>query len=113
MPTLPQSADPGPRFFDCLFPTPRSLPLEFVLMTPKVFTTAAPGKKASSVSARNAKGPITLAIDVGGSGLKAMLLDASGTSASERQRVVTPEVASPKAVLAGLDALRELLPGFD
>lgn len=59
------------------------------------------------------KGPITLAIDVGGSGLKAMRLDANGKPVSERERVATPEVPAPKAVLDGLDELRKLLPDFD
>jgi len=75
-------------------------------MTPKAATPAATDKKPAPLSVKDAKGPITLAIDIGGSGLKAMLLDAGGTPVSERQRVVTPAVPSPKAVLAGLDTLR-------
>ena len=83
-------------------------------MTPKVSTPAAPDKKASTpLTSRTAKGPITLAIDIGGSGLKAMLLDAAGTPVSERQRVATPEVPAPKAVLEGLDTLRGLFQDFD
>jgi polyphosphate glucokinase len=58
-------------------------------------------------------GPVTLSIDIGGSGLKAMLLDAAGKPVSERQRVVTPAVPTPEAVLNELDKLRALLPGFD
>jgi polyphosphate glucokinase len=87
-------------------------------MTPKASTPAA-SKKASPTSVRvatgpaKAKGPVTLAIDIGGSGLKAMLLDASATPLSERQRLATPDVPSPKAVFAGLETLRGLLPGFD
>jgi len=60
-----------------------------------------------------AQGPITLAIDIGGSGLKAMLLDPTGKPASERQRVLTPAVPTPQLVLGGLDTLRKLLPEFD
>ena len=45
--------------------------------------------------------PITLCIDIGGSGLKAMLLDAKGHPVSERQRVVTPAIPTPRAVLQG------------
>ena len=100
-------------------------------MTPNYSTPTAPDKKAAPAASRAAKGPIagkspisgkgptagngpiTLAIDIGGSGLKAMLLDAAGQPVSERQRVVTPAVPSPKAVLVGLDTLRELLPAFD
>ena len=57
--------------------------------------------------------PITLSIDIGGSGLKAMLLDPSGNPVSERQRVPTPAIPTPNNVLKGLDKLREVLPGFD
>ena len=83
-------------------------------MTPKDSTPPVPAKKASPPStSRPAKGPITLAIDIGGSGLKAMLLDAVGTPVSERERVPTPDVPAPKAVLEGLDTLRALVPDFD
>ena len=54
-----------------------------------------------------------MTIDIGGSGLKAMLLDARGKPVSERQRVVTPEVPTPNAVLKGLDELRKLMGNFD
>jgi polyphosphate glucokinase len=59
------------------------------------------------------KGPVTLAIDIGGSGLKAMLLDPAGKAISERQRFPTPETPTPTAVLALLDQLAAALPGFD
>ena len=85
-----------------------------LLMTPKDSAPAAADKKPSTPSIpASAKRPITLAIDVGGSGLKAMLLDADGKPVSERQRVVTPEVPAPKPVLEALDQLRGMLPGFD
>ncbi len=71
-----------------------------------------PSKTASSVSPKTSN-PITMAIDIGGSGLKAMLLDAEGHPVSERQRLATPAVATPKAVLKGLDQLRNALPAFD
>jgi polyphosphate glucokinase len=58
----------------------------------------------------NPAGPITLTIDIGGSGLKALLLDANGKPVSERKRVPTPEVPAPPAVLEGLEELRKLLP---
>jgi len=54
-----------------------------------------------------------MSIDIGGSGLKAMLLDPAGTPVSERQRVVTPAIPAPEAVLAGLDDLRKLMGPFD
>src|SRR6202041_1993566 len=46
---------------------------------------------ATKKSAKTNAGPITLAIDIGGSGLKAMLLDPEGKPASERERLPTPE----------------------
>ncbi len=57
--------------------------------------------------------PITLSIDIGGSGLKAMLLDPAGKPVSERQRVPTPAIPTPLAVLKGLDKLRATLGSFD
>ncbi|HEV2323678.1 MAG TPA: ROK family protein [Terracidiphilus sp.] len=57
--------------------------------------------------------PITLAIDIGGTGLKAMLLDPKGKAISERLRVPTPVPATPKAVLDALDGLQAQLPGYD
>ena len=56
---------------------------------------------------------ITLAIDIGGTGLKAMKLDSQGKPVSERERVLTPEVPTPESVLEGLAQLAEKLPGFD
>jgi polyphosphate glucokinase len=55
-------------------------------------------------SARPA-GPVTLAIDVGGTGLKALLLDAKGGALTERVRVETPRPATPTAILEALVAL--------
>ena len=80
-------------------------------MTPKPAKSAAP--KSAKPSTAKPTGPITLAIDIGGSGLKAMLLDPTGKPVSERQRVPTPAVPTPLAVLKGLDKLRALLPNFD
>jgi polyphosphate glucokinase len=57
--------------------------------------------------------PITMTIDIGGSGLKAMLLDVKGKPVSERQRVLTPEVPTPDAVLKSLEELRNLCGPFD
>jgi polyphosphate glucokinase len=78
-------------------------------MTSKTATTSVPARSALNKT----KGPITLAIDIGGSGLKAMLLDPRGKPVSERQRVDTPAVPTPLMVLRGLDKLREMLPAFD
>jgi polyphosphate glucokinase len=75
-------------------------------MTPKTETTHTPASAKTN-------SPITLAIDIGGSGLKAMLLDPAGKPASERERVVTPAIPTPELVLKALDELRSHLAGFD
>jgi polyphosphate glucokinase len=77
--------------------------------------TAKPPKAATPAPAASTdkKSVITLAIDIGGSGLKAMLLDPSGKPVSERQRLDTPAVPTPPFVLAGLEELRKQLPDFD
>src|ERR1035441_6134519 len=82
-------------------------------MTPKTDLTAAAAPKASPSASPTTPGPITLSIDIGGSKLKAMLLDPAGKPVSERQRVLTPVAPTPDAVLAGLEQLRKLLPRFD
>lgn len=79
-------------------------------MTPKAATPVLNAKPASPKSAAH---PITLSIDIGGSGLKAMLLDPAGKPLSERQRIPTPAIPTPIAVLKGLETLRAMLPGFD
>ncbi|HEY2856867.1 MAG TPA: ROK family protein [Terracidiphilus sp.] len=79
-------------------------------MKPKAVPTPTPAAKAL---AKAPTGPITLAIDIGGSGLKAMLLDAMGAPASERQRIPTPAIPTARAVIRDLDKLRKLLPEFD
>src|SRR6266700_2580770 len=78
-------------------------------MTTKASKTVTPALRASQKTSN----PVTMCIDIGGSGLKAMLLDAAGKPVSERERVVTPAVPTPALVLRGLDELRKLLPAFD
>ncbi|HVP66038.1 MAG TPA: ROK family protein [Anaeromyxobacteraceae bacterium] len=52
-------------------------------------------------------GPRTLCIDVGGTGIKAMVVSSSGRPLTERTRVDTPHPATPRAVGA---ALRTIIP---
>src|SRR3569832_1839609 len=51
----------------------------------------------------------TLAIDIGGTGLKALVLSPDGTAQTERVRVPTPKPATTTAVLDALVALVEPL----
>lgn len=64
------------------------------------------------VAPKNAR-PTTLAIDVGGTGLKASVLDAVGTLVSDRVRVKTAYPCPPEQLVDMLTTLVETLPGFD
>ena len=55
----------------------------------------------------------TLCIDIGGSGLKAIVLDAQGQPLGERVRVETPRPATPAAVMHALAGLIAPLAAFD
>ena len=55
----------------------------------------------------------TLAIDIGGTGLKAMILGPDGAALTERQRVDTPRPATPNAVLEAMWGLVTPLGEFD
>jgi polyphosphate glucokinase len=59
------------------------------------------------------KGPITLAIDIGGTGLKAGLLDADGVLLGSQARVLTPRPSPPGAVVPALVGLAHVLGAFD
>jgi polyphosphate glucokinase len=55
----------------------------------------------------------TLAIDIGGSGLKATVLDAHGAPLCDRVRIDTPVGAPPAEIVQALAALVRGLPAFD
>lgn len=57
--------------------------------------------------------PGILAIDVGGTGLKAAVIDDRGEMRSDRQRVPTPHPCPPKLFLDTVAALVKPLPEFD
>ncbi len=62
---------------------------------------------ASSIGKR------TLCIDIGGTGLKALVVDAKGKPLTDRVRVETPHPATPRAVMRALLALIVPLGKFD
>jgi polyphosphate glucokinase len=62
---------------------------------------------------RAAPGPFTLAIDIGGSGLKAAVLDAKGKMTTERVRVETPHPVTKQGLVDALKALCAPLPRYD
>lgn len=74
---------------------------------------SANGNAPHPFTANPAPGPVTLCIDIGGSGLKAMLVDSQGNPVSERVRVETPAIPTPTLVIKRLDKLVQALPGFN
>jgi polyphosphate glucokinase len=76
---------------------------------PKKRTIAA----APSAEAHQKAGPLTLAIDIGGTGIKSAVLDADHKPTSEFTRVPTPHPATPKALLDTIAKLAEQEGPFD
>ena len=60
-----------------------------------------------------APGIRTLCIDIGGTGVKALLIDERGEPIGERQRVETPRPATPAAILAAIKKVVAPLGKFD
>jgi polyphosphate glucokinase len=56
--------------------------------------------------------PNTLCIDVGGTGIKIMLLDPQGKPLTERMRTPTPKTPTPARVLSALEKLKAQVPSF-
>jgi polyphosphate glucokinase len=56
---------------------------------------------------RNVTAPRTLCVDIGGTGIKTLVVAADGKPVGERSRVATPHPATPKATVA---ALKTILP---
>jgi polyphosphate glucokinase len=63
--------------------------------------------------ASKAKGPFTLAIDIGGTGVKTIVLDVAGEPIDERRRVETPQPATNVAVVEAIATLASQSPSFD
>lgn len=55
----------------------------------------------------------TLCVDVGGSGVKVLLIDHEGKPLSERERLKTPVPATPEAIVAVIEQLVSQQPAFD
>ena len=69
--------------------------------------------KPAKTSPASALPTRTLVIDIGGTGIKAIILDARGEPMTERVRVATPRPATPGRVLAAIAKLIEPLGAFD
>lgn len=58
-------------------------------------------------------GPRTLAIDIGGTALKASVLDSAGEMIADRVRCPTPYPCPPEVLLKAIETLTAPLPGFE
>jgi polyphosphate glucokinase len=67
----------------------------------------------SDDEAATSAGPCTLAVDIGGTGLKASVLDAGGQKVVPRVRTPTPYPCPPRVLIRTLDELTHELPAWD
>ena len=58
-------------------------------------------------AAPESKGPLTLAIDIGGTGIKSAVLDMDHKPTSEFRRLPTPHPATPKTIIETIAKLAE------
>jgi polyphosphate glucokinase len=72
---------------------------------------AGPTSKAAPAAASS--NPRTLAVDIGGTGIKAMILDPNGKPLTERVKIATPKNATPKKVIGIIRELAEKSGEFD
>jgi len=70
-------------------------------------TQTSPDHATDSSAAR------TLAIDIGGTGIKMIVLDANAKPVNERARTLTPKPATPEALLAVIRTMAAAQPAFD
>lgn len=72
-----------------------------------------PHKPSSPARGPQKKAPHTLAVDIGGTGIKAELLDERGRPLTDRARIPTPKGATPHQVVAIIRKLAKLAGRFD
>jgi len=71
-------------------------------------------KKATTANSEsNSATPRTLAVDIGGTGIKTIILDPDGKPITERERIATPARATPKRVMAIIDKMAHQQGEFD
>jgi polyphosphate glucokinase len=70
-------------------------------------------RPAKSAAAAASSKPRTLAVDIGGTGIKAMVLDPKGKPVTERAKIETPKNATPKKVIGIICELAEKLGEYD
>ncbi|MGH7812607.1 MAG: ROK family protein [Candidatus Binataceae bacterium] len=71
------------------------------------------GEKRNAATAAAGRGIVTLAVDVGGTGIKAAPLDSAGAIIGGRSRIKTPRNATPKKVIAIIAKLAAMAGKFD
>ncbi|MDE2229610.1 MAG: ROK family protein [Alphaproteobacteria bacterium] len=71
------------------------------------------GPLPRAVAIERAAPPFTLAIDIGGSHIKASVLDRGGAMAAAPVHVPTPLPATPQALLRAIAGLARMLPAYD
>src|SRR5687767_3153784 len=76
-------------------------------------TSSSSNKNGHSKTKRTNGAVTTLAIDIGGTGLKALLLDPKGAPLTERLRVETPRPATPNAVVEKVVELVKNVGSYD
>jgi polyphosphate glucokinase len=63
---------------------------------------------------KNTSSPLkVLSVDIGGSHVKATVLDSEGALLMDYNKVVTPEPANPANIVAAIKALAKAFPGYD
>jgi polyphosphate glucokinase len=80
---------------------------------PRLVSRTPNRRPAAKRSGVRRQAPLTLGVDVGGTGVKGSVVDASGSFIADRVRVPTPYPCSPQALI---EAIREVvagLPRFD
>lgn len=70
-------------------------------------------KKRAQLSPEAPGRPHTLSIDIGGTGIKMLVLDHEGKPVNERCRELTPDPATPEAVLGVVERMLRDQPPFD
>jgi polyphosphate glucokinase len=73
----------------------------------------AAAKPPASAKQAAPKSIVTLAVDIGGTGIKAASLDEKGKMITEREKIKTPHNATPKKVLAIVAKLAKMAGAFD
>jgi polyphosphate glucokinase len=76
-------------------------------------TSASLSAKRDAHAANGGRPPRTLSVDIGGSHIKASVLDRAGAFLVDRVRIPTPVGSAPPAIVASIFELVEPLPAFE